>query len=309
MAFASTRTDSSGAEAEIRSRGIRFLIVVCALAFPVTFWLLINPATARAAWAEFARIMPFNGQAAAAGPGEISDAALAGLPPQQQAEVLLQAAVEHSAKATEQIKTRIPNWRGRLAPTSRLAVLVNTALNSRALPVRSVGLEVELAMNNLAENPASANRVMARIESEPAARPWGLWMLGALGNRGVEPGRILSVLTNYSRNSDETTRFWAVEGLSLMGNDESIAPLLSALRSDSSGAVRGRAASALARAGMLTKRQRLTAVPALIDDAGDPSLEANTHTLAYGALHDITGANVHNTPSAWRKYWADNSSR
>ncbi|MGH9736339.1 MAG: HEAT repeat domain-containing protein [Candidatus Acidiferrales bacterium] len=158
-------------------------------------------------------------------------------------------------------------------------------------------------MNNLAEDPADANALMERIRKDPAARPWGLWMLGALGNRGVETQRILSVLTEYTQDSNEQTRYWAVEGLSYLGQQQSIPPLLNALRRDSSWSVQERAAGALGRSGTLTKQQRMSAVPALIEDVSDPSLSTRTQTLAYRALHDITGAHVQNTAAAWRMYW------
>src|SRR5262249_36606556 len=141
------------------------------------------------------------------------------------------------------------------------------------------------------------------------ARPWGLWMLGALGNRGVEPESAFAVLLKYSRDSDEKARFWAVEGLSLLGSDQSIRPLLDILHSDPSDQVRERAACALAQSGMLNPQQRMSAVPSLIDYADDSSLNPATHTLVYHALRDITGANVENDPSAWRNYWTETASR
>lgn len=303
----SRRRTSHKPEAARFSRSTRLLIVFCALAFPVAFWILVNPANARAAWAEFARIMPFTADAGGdvVDASQISDASLNAMRPQQQVELLLRAAIEESTPAGDQVRTRASEWRGRLTSTPHLEGLVNAALNSPALGVRAAGVEVELSLNNLVENPSSANALIERIDNDPAARPWGLWMLGALGNRGVERERVLSVLRVYARDPAEQTRYWAVEGLSFLGEDKSIPPLLDALRNDSSQSVRERAASALGHSGMLTKQQRLSAVPALIEDAGDGSLSASTQTLAYRALHDITGAKIEDTPAEWRKYWAD----
>lgn len=298
-------------EAARFSRRIRLLIVVCALAFPVAFWSLVNPANARAAWAELARIMPFASEGVNSGidAGQLSDAALNALQPQQQAELLLRAAIEDAAPANGELAARIPRWRGELMPTPRLRVLVSAALNSPALDVRGAGIRVELSLNNLADDPASANGLIARIRRDPGARPWGLWMLGALGNQGVEPERILSVLRAYTRDPSEQTRYWAIEGLSYLGDARAIPPLLNALRGDTSQSVRERAAGALGHSGMLTKQQRMSAVPALIDCAGDPSLAMSTQKLAYRALHDITGADVQDAPSAWRAFWAKNATR
>jgi HEAT repeat protein len=300
--------DRAAGQRAIFGGGIRLLLAVCAFAFPAAFWVLANPATARAAWAEIARMVPFRvSQGGGAGTRQLSDAALAALPAQEQAESLLQAAIEQSTAAAEQITARAAGWRGHLKPTARLAGLLNTALNAPGLKARRAAVEVELALNNLAENSATADKLIARVDGDRAARPWGLWMLGALGNHGIESARILSVLSAYSRDSNERTRFWAVEGLSLLGKEQSIPLLLTALRSDRSDSVRERAASALAHSGMLTKAQRYSAVPALINDTSDPSLDRSAQMLAYHALHDITGARVDNTPFAWRDYWANHS--
>jgi len=292
------------------SRRWRLLFVSLAILFSLAFCFLTKPAVARAAWAGFTHIIQLRSQDnGKAGPQGISDANLALLRPQQQAEFLLEAAVNHSDPAASQIMKRADSWRGRLTPTSQLLGLLNTALNSDDMQVRAAALESELAVGNLAKNRETPGELIDRIQRQPAARPWALWMLGALGNRGVEPDRTFATLIKYAHDPDEKTRYWAVEGLSLFGNDQSIQVLLEILHSDPSGEVRERAACALAQAGMLTKQQRRTAVPTLIDYASDSSLDAGTHTLVYRALQDITGADVAHNSAAWRDYWAASSSR
>ncbi|HUJ29760.1 MAG TPA: HEAT repeat domain-containing protein [Candidatus Acidoferrum sp.] len=293
------------------SRGLRLAIVSSAIVFPITFCILLRPTAAHAAWIEFARIIQLKGQPAApaASLTDMPDSNIAALHPQQQAELLLQAAVNHSGGASDQIVMRAGAWRGHLRTTPQLSGLLNTALNSPHLDVRTAAVETELAANNLAKTPRSAKSVAAQIESDPAARPWGLWMLGALGNRGVESDRSFATLVAYTRDPNEKTRYWAVEGLSVLGTDEAIQPLLEVLRSDSSPEIRERAACGLAQSGTFTKRQRMIAVPSLIDDAGDPSLDAATHGLTFRALRDITGARVDDNASAWRNYWAENAQR
>jgi len=196
-----------------------------------------------------------------------------------------------------------------LTPTSKLLGLLNTSLNSEDMNLRAAALESELAVGNLAKNSATPNELIARIRRQPAARPWALWMLGALGNRGVEPDRIYATLVKYTHDPDERTRYWAVEGLALLGSDRSIQPLLQILHNDRSEDVRERAACALTQSGMFTKQQRKAAVPTLIDYAADSSLDANTHTLVYRALQGITGASVANDSAAWREYWDELSAR
>jgi len=285
------------------------LVTVSAIVLAVSGYVLLRPAAARAAWARFARATHIDREA----PGnvdlkQLSDPRFTRLEPQRQAEILLNAAINQSEDAAAQIITRAPGWRGRLRQDSELAGLLNTALNSPDLRVRAAGLEVELSVNDLTKDSAGVNRLITRISRQTSARPWGLWMLGALGNRGIEPDRALAILTRYSRDSSEQTRLWAVDGLSLLGSDQSIWRLLGVLESDPSAVVRERAASALARSGMLSKQQRTTAVPALIEVVSDSSIDPATHALVYETLRVITGAAVSNDPAAWRSYWAENSS-
>jgi HEAT repeat protein len=129
-----------------------------------------------------------------------------------------------------------------------------------------------------------------RIQNDPAARPWAVWMLGVLGNRGVETQRVFVTLTDYRHDPDGQTRYWAIEGLAMLGTDETLQPLLEAFRGDPSPLVREHAGCGLAQSGMLSREQRLRAVPDLLrmtDD--DMTLDAATRAWASQALHDITG--------------------
>jgi HEAT repeat protein len=283
----------------------RLLLTMSVVAFAVLAYTLARPAAARAAWAGFTRIAHFERRASA--PVDVQ--ALAKLPAQEQAETLLEAAVNRSNGASAQITMRAAAWRGRLTQNAQLTGLVNTALNSQDIEVRTAAIEVELSANNLPKDSAGINALITRMERQPASRPWGLWMLGALGNRGIEPDRAFTVLAHYSRDRNEHTRFWAVEGLAILGSDQSVSRLLEVLHTDSSSAVRERAASGLAKPGMLSEQQRAAAVPALIEVVSDSAVDSTTHTLTYEALRAITGATVHNDPQAWRSYWAENSTR
>jgi hypothetical protein len=68
--------------------------------------------------------------------------------------------------------------------------------------------------------------------------------------------------------------------------------------------IRERAACSLAQSGMLSKQQRHTAVPRLLDYAGDFSLDDQTRGWVFQALRDITGQNLPRDPAAWRKWYA-----
>jgi hypothetical protein len=309
------------------NRGLRLAIASSALASSVlvlalAFFLALKPTSARAVWAQFARIIDLkkvnlksgelkSGPVAAAN-GTLTShwsESLADLGPQQQAELLLEAGVNNFDGSTEQLLSRLEGWRGQLTMSPQLTASLVRALNSNDMRVRAAAVEMELVAYNLPETHDSAEALIERIETDPAGRPWALWMLGAIGNRGIGPERALQTLVAYSHDSDENTRFWAVEGLSLLGSDATIQPLLEIFRNDPSIQVRERAGSGLARSGMLTKEQRFAAVPKLMEYGEDPSLDSNTRNWVYQALRDITGARYGTNPTDWREWWAENRSR
>jgi hypothetical protein len=293
-------------------RGVRIAILASALILPLTLMIALKPAAARAAWEQIASIIQLKSDPLTASPAKSSEhwnEGLASLAPQRRAELLLEESIHHYEGALEQLSSRLDSWRGQLKLNPHLSGLLDTALNSNDLGVRAAGIEMELAVYNLPKKPESVQSLIQRIESDPAARPWALWMLGALGNRGVEPGPALDTLLRYAHDPDEKARHWAVEGLSLLGSDATIEPLLDVFRNDSSMQVRERAACGLAQSGMLTKDQRLTAVPALLNYTEDSAFDSTTRTWAFQALRDITGASVPNEPTAWRNWWAEHAPR
>src|SRR5205085_10634387 len=154
--------------------------------------------------------------------------------------------------------------------------LVTTALNSNDLRVRAASLELDMAARGTSKSPDSVDHMIQEAEPGGANRTGALWALGELANRGVEPDRARQTLVSYLNDPQEEARYWAVEGLALTGQDESIAPLLDVLRSDTSPRIRERAACSLAQSGMLEHAQRLRAVPELLNYADDPALDAQT---------------------------------
>ena len=226
------------------------------------------------------------------------------LSPQQQAERLLDLAIHRHESSLDLIRQNLDSWRGRLEDTDRLFHLVLAALNSDDPRVRVAAVEIDLAANNLRKSPQSVAKLLNQIHNDPDDRYLALWRLGALGNRGVEPATVLATLLRYVHDPNQQTRFWAVEGLAMLGTEESIDPLLLVLAHDPSPRVRERAACDLARSGMLTGEQRLTAVPQLLNLLDDDSLDPATQDLVYATLHVITGASLGRDADAWRAWWA-----
>jgi hypothetical protein len=226
------------------------------------------------------------------------------LDPQHQAERLLARAIAGSEPALEQIGIYSASWCGRVQETPGLFGLVRRALASDDLRVRNAAIETDLAANGLRKTATSVDRIAKELRAPHADRTWNLWRLGALGNRGVEPGTVLAALLHYVRDRDETTRFWAVEGLAAFGTDATIDPLLEVLRSDPSLKVRKSAALNLAESGMLTQSQRLAVIPDLLNFLDDDSLDTTTRGLVYATLRGITGEALGNDANAWREWWA-----
>jgi hypothetical protein len=224
---------------------------------------------------------------------------------QAQAEFLLERAINRYRGANEQIAARVEAWRGNIGLDQKLNGLFVTALNSDDLHVRASAIEVNLAALNLRKASATVDAL------EPQAREGGqgpranaLWRIGLLGNRGVEPDRAFQILMSAVHDENVNVRHWAVEGLAYLGTDDTIAPLLAIFRDDPSPLIRERAACSLAQSGMLSARQRLTAVPQLLDLAENPSLDDQTRSWVFQALRDITGQSLPRDAGAWRHWYA-----
>lgn len=57
---------------------------------------------------------------------------------------------------------------------------------------------------------------------EQGPRANALGDLALLGNRGIEPERVVQILLSSVHDSNENVRYWAVEGLAYLGTDETI---------------------------------------------------------------------------------------
>ena len=231
------------------------------------------------------------------------------LAPQQQAERLLELAIQQPDLSLGLIHRNLTSWRGHLEDTDRLFHLVLAALNCDDPRVRVAAVEIDLAANNLIKSPESVDKLLRQIRSGTEDRYLALWRLGGLGNRGVEPSEAFRTLKHYTQDRNQEVRFWAVEGLAMLGNGQSIDALLDVLAHDPAAQIRQRAANGLSRSGLLTGEQRLTAVPQLLNLLDDDSLDAATQTLVSTTLEAITGASFGKNAAAWRDWWAHHDSR
>lgn len=231
------------------------------------------------------------------------------LAPQQQAERLLELAIQQPDLSLGLIHRNLTSWRGHLEDSDRLFRLVLQALNSDDPRVRVAAVEIDLAANKLMKSPESVEKLQRQIQSGTEERFMALWRLGALGNRGVEPAEAFRTLKLYAHHRNQEVRFWAVEGLAMLANNASVDALLDILAHDPAMQIRQRAANGLSRTGLLTGEQRLTAVPQLLNLLDDDSLDAATQNLVYSTLEAITGASLGKNAGAWREWWAHHDTR
>jgi len=230
-------------------------------------------------------------------------------PAQEQMEFLLGAAINHDRGATDLIAKYSGSWSGKLKRTQRWQDLETTALYSNDLRVRAAAIEINLAVNNFEKTDDTASRLMEAAEQQPSSRSWYEWELGMLASRGVQPDRIHEWLVASLHDKDQQIRFWAVEGLAHIGTEDTIKNFLDVLRNDPSMEVRERAGCSLAKSGMLTREQRMKAVPGLLELTDDPALNATTRSWVYQALREITDESLPNDPATWRNWYSSSGTK
>ena len=269
--------------------------------------------TLRAAWEPIVRFISLGDPPQPASANVLSEheiAALEEMPPQSQAELLLERSINHYRGANEQIAARVGSWRARVTLSQRLNNLFMTAINSDDLTVRVAGIEIDIAARDLTKDSSTVDRLeqVAR-HGEQGSRANALWDLALIGNRGVDQARIQEILLGSIHDENQNIRYWAVEGLAYLATDAAIAPLLDIFHDDPSAMIRERAACGLAQSGMFSAAQRRTAVPRLLEFAVDGALDADTRTWVFQALRDISGQTLPPEPRRWREWYETSSKR
>ena len=251
-------------------------------------------------------VMKAVGQTSAASSGILSPhelEAIAEMAPQQQAERLVERAVSRYTGALEELNRLLPAWFGKLHSKGKLETLLNTAQNSSDLKVREAALEVYLAEASLEKSEATVDRLLRELEAGKS-RPWHVWALSVLGNRGFGADKVFAALERLRRDDDVQVRKWVAEGFSILGREEGIAFLLEMFGQDGSLEVRERAGCGLAEGGMFRREQRMLAVPGLLSLIADGAADPTARKWYYQALREISGQSLAEDPAAWQNWWA-----
>ena len=177
----------------------------------------------RAAWEPIARFVSLQDPPKPASANVLSEheiAALDEMPPQSQAELLLERSINHYRGANDQIAARVDGWRGHITLDGRLNNLFMTAINSDDLTVRVAGIEVDIAAQEPRRRTPRRSIVSSRSRG-PASRaraPTRCGTSALVGNRGVEPDRVAEILLGSIHDENVNIRYWAVEGLAYLGD-------------------------------------------------------------------------------------------
>jgi hypothetical protein len=221
---------------------------------------------------------------------------------QAQAEEILTRVAAGDAAASDQVLESSANWIGKTHRTPKSEQLISSALNAPDMHARAAAVQAELALDGIAANESGLGQVES-VVGDPGQRVWSLWMLGALGNRGVDPAHTAKIIAAYLTDPQVEVRAGAVDALALVATDETLPLVLDRFRNDPSPLVQDRAACDLAESGMYTRVQRTTAAASLINWLDDSQLSPQQHAWAVQALTDISGRHLGNDSAAWRSWY------
>ena len=189
--------------------------------------------------------------------------------------------------------------------TPALETLLDVARNGDDLRVRAAAIEVELAAMDIARTPAQVEALLGQIAAGPQDARRAIFILGDLANRGVETDRIHNELRVLTRSEQELVRLQAYAAIAQIGTNETVQDLVDAFHHDPSRMVRiDGGGCGLAHCGMLTRAQRMLAIPGLIELVEDRSLAPADIAFGYRALREITDAGLSDNPRLWREWFA-----
>jgi hypothetical protein len=222
---------------------------------------------------------------------------------QAEAEQLLEKVAAGDSGAADQVLSQAANWTGNTQRTPKSEQWMGAALNLPDRHAREAAVRAELALDGVTADEAGL-KYLESVVAVPSNRQWALWMLGATGNRGVDPAHAAKVIETYLADPDVSVRAAAVNGLGILGTDETIPMMLDRFRNDPSPVVQERAACSLAEAGMYTHEQRMVAAGTLVNWLDDPLITAQQRGWTLHALHDISGQSLGTNSGAWREWYS-----
>lgn len=233
------------------------------------------------------------------------------LPMQDEAEELLERAIEHDPRALDLFEQNIgsTDWLGKIKLTERMKELERRSEFSSDLRVRYANADLNLSMDGWQKNDEGAEALIERARSDAQYRASAVYFMGMMAGRGVAYDRLYPVLLEYAKHDpDSLVRVWAVEGMRYLGTDEALDQLFDSFVNDPSDQVRNRAGCNVSDCGNFKRAQRMRMVPNLISLTQDPNTTPQTRNWSFLALHEITDANVSNDATAWQNWYDQHGS-
>ena len=227
---------------------------------------------------------------------------------QAQAEQNLKRLASGDPAAADLVLSQSDNWTGNTRRTQNTDQLVTAAINLPDLHAREAAIQAQLALDGISRNEAGLSTLKQAV-GNPRQRPWVLWSLGALGNRGVDPVHTAKIIESYLNDPDPNVRAEAVDGLALLATDETLPMMLDRFRNDPSPIVQEHSACDMSQSGMYTHAQRMRAAASLVGWLDDPLLTGQQRIWTFQALRDITGAPLGSDTAAWHNWWSQHSRR
>lgn len=224
---------------------------------------------------------------------------------QGEVETLLERVAAGDTSAADEVISRSANWTSKTHRTPKTDQFITANLNSRDMHAREAAIAAQLAVDGIPQDEGGLSMLEQTVGNRNS-RAWALWMLGALGNRGVDPAHTTKIIGAYLNDTEANVRASAVNGLALVGTDETIPMMLDRFRNDPSPLVQERAACGLAQSGMYTQQQRMMAAASFVGWLDDSLLTPQQRGWAIHALSDISGQNFGTDSAAWRRWYESN---
>src|SRR5882724_1993350 len=225
------------------------------------------------------------------------------LPPQDQAEELLERAIGRDERALELFDQHVEGCIGHIRMSDRMRQLEQRSQFSKDLRVRYANADINLALDGWRKNERAAGLLIERARTDEHYRAAAVYFLGMLAGRGVDYDHIHGVLLEYARNDkDATVRQWAVEGMRYLGKDQVLDELFTLFVEDPS-----RARCNISDCGNFTRKQRMKMVPKFIDLAMNSRTNSQMRNWCFLALQEITDERLPADAVVWSRWYQEHS--
>jgi hypothetical protein len=192
--------------------------------------------------------------------------------------------------AADEVLAHSAEWTGQTQRSPKADQSILTALDLPDIHSREAALAAELALDAVPQNEAGLSQLKEAL-GDPSQRVWALWMLGALGNRGVDPEHTAKISSPIWDPGERTSPRgeWSLPART----DETVVPRLDRFQNDPSPVVQERAARGLATGATRDQRDSAASIAGWL-------MTPLPHTPATGLVlpgsRDISGQN-HGTNS------------